>query len=322
MKKILVTGAAGFIGARVSEMLLEEDYQVIGVDNLNDYYDVNLKLWRLEKLKKHGDFVFYKKSVENYNELKRIFRENCPEAVINLAARTGVRYSLENPFIYLSTNSVGNLNLLELCREYGVPKFVLASTSSLYAGQKMPFKESLPVNTPISPYAASKKAAETMAYTYHYLHGLDVTILRYFTVYGPAGRPDMAAFRFIKWIKEGVPLEIFGDGSQKRDFTYIDDIARGTIRALKPLGYEIINLGNNNPHTLSEVIKLMEKYIGKEARCKYKEFHKADMQATWADIDKAQGFLNCQPQVSLEEGIKRTVEWTKNNWQWVKKIKV
>ncbi|MCD6578051.1 GDP-mannose 4,6-dehydratase [bacterium] len=322
MKKILVTGSAGFIGARVSEMLLKEGYQVIGIDNLKDYYDVNLKLWRLDKLKKQSNFIFYKISVENFNKLKTIFQENCPEAVINLAARTGVRYSLENPFAYLATNSGGNLNLLELCREYEVPKFVLASTSSLYAGQKMPFKEDLPVNHPISPYAASKKAAEMMAYTYHYLYGLDITILRYFTVYGPAGRPNMAVFRFIKWIMEGVPLEIFGDGCQKKYFTYVDDIAGGTIRALMPVGYEIINLGNNHPYTLSEVIKFMEKYIGEEARFKYKEFHKADMQATWADIDKARGFLNWQPQVSLEGGIKRTVEWTKDNWEWIRKIKI
>lgn len=322
MKKILVTGAAGFIGSKVSEMLLKEDYQVIGLDNLNDYYDVNLKLWRLEKLKKHSNFIFYKISVENYNELKTIFMKNCPEAVINLAARTGVRYSLENPFIYLATNSSGNLNLLELCREYGVPKFVLASTSSLYAGQKMPFKESLPVNTPISPYAASKKAAEMMAYTYHHLYGLDVTILRYFTVYGPAGRPDMATFRFIKWIVEGVPLEIFGDGCQKRDFTYIDDIARGTIQALKPLGYEIINLGNNHPYKLTEAIKLMEKYIGGETRFEYRDFHKADMQATWADINKARELFGWEPQINLKEGIKRTVEWTRNNWEWVRKIRI
>jgi len=315
MKKILVTGSAGFIGAKVSEMLLEEDYQVVGLDNLNDYYDVNLKLWRLDNLKKYDNFIFYKFDIENYEELKSVFQLNCPEAVINLAARTGVRYSLKNPFIYLSTNSGGNLNLLELCREFGVPKFVLASTSSLYAGQKMPFKEILPVNRPISPYAASKKSTEMMAYTYHYLHGLDVTILRYFTVYGPAGRPDMAAFRFIKWIMECVPLEIFGDGNQKRDFTYVGDIARGTIRALKPLGYEIINLGNNNPYKLSEVIGVTEKIAGKKAHFDYKEFHKADMQATWADISKAQKLLNWQPQVSLEEGIKRTVEWTENNWQ-------
>jgi nucleoside-diphosphate-sugar epimerase len=322
MKKILVTGAAGFIGARVSEMLLEEGYQVVGVDNLNDYYDIKLKLWRLDNLKRYDNFKFYKFDIENYEKLKSLFQLNCPEAVINLAARTGVRYSLENPFVYLSTNSGGNLNLLELCREYGVPKFVLASTSSLYAGQKMPFKESLPVNTPISPYAASKKAAEMMAYTYHYLYGLDVSILRYFTVYGPAGRPDMAIFRFVKWIIEGMPLEIYGDGQQERDFTYVDDIARGTIRALKPLGYEIINLGNNHPYKLSEAIKLIEKYIGEDARFKYKDFHKADMKTTWADINKARELLDWWPQVSLEEGIKRTVEWIKNNWEWVRKIKV
>ena len=322
MKKVLVTGCAGFIGARVMEMLLEEGYEVVGVDNLNNYYDIQLKLWRLDNLKKYDNFKFYKYDIENYEGLKSVFKLNCPEAVINLAARTGVRYSLENPFVYLSTNSGGNLNLLELCREYGVPKFVLASTSSLYAGLKMPFKEDLPVNHPISPYAASKKAAEAMAYTYHYLYGLDVTILRYFTVYGPTGRPDMATFRFIKWIMEGAPLEIFGDGNQMRDFTYVDDIARGTIDALKPLGYEIINLGNNHPYKLSETIKLMEKSIGKKAYFDYKEFHKADMRATWADIDKAQAFLNWRPKVSLEEGIKKTVEWMKYNWEWVQKIKV
>lgn len=155
---------------------------------------------------------------------------------------------MENPFVYLSTNASGNLNLLELCREFKINKYILASTSSLYVGQKTPFKEDLPVNTPISPYAATKKAAESMAYTYHYLYGIDVSILRYFTVYGPAGRPDMSSFRFIKWINEGLPLEIFGDGSQERDFTYVDDIARGTIKALKPLGYEIINLGGNKPY--------------------------------------------------------------------------
>ena len=322
MKKIIVTGSAGFIGARVSEMLLKEGYQVLGLDDLNNYYDVNLKLWRLEKLRKYSNFIFYKISVENYNELETIFRENCPEGVINLAARAGVRYSLENPFTYLATNSNGNLNLLELCRQYNVPKFVLASTSSLYAGQKMPFLENLPVNTPISPYAASKKSAEMMAYTYHFLYGLDVTILRYFTVYGPAGRPDMATFRFIKWITEGFPLEIFGDGQQERDFTYVDDIARGTINALKPLRYEIINLGNNHPYKLLEIVRLIEKYIGKKVDFRYKKFQKADMKATWADIKKAENILNWKPQVELEEGIKRTVDWTKNNWEWVQNIKI
>jgi nucleoside-diphosphate-sugar epimerase len=186
----------------------------------------------------------------------------------------------------------------------------------------VPFREDLPVNTPISPYAASKKAAEAMAYTYHYLYGLDVTILRYFTVYGPAGRPDMATFRFIKWIMEGVPLEIYGDGSQVRDFTYLDDIAEGTVKALKLAGYEIINLGGNYPYKLSEAISLIEKYTKRKAELKYMEFDKADMKTTWADIDKAQKLLNWQPQVSLEEGIKRTVAWTKDNWDLISKIKL
>ncbi|MCL5779506.1 MAG: GDP-mannose 4,6-dehydratase [Firmicutes bacterium] len=320
MKTILVTGAAGFIGSRVSEILLEQGHNVIGVDNLNDYYDVRVKLWRLDNLKKYRNFKFYQVDIENYDVLKLICQLHRPDAVINEAARAGVRYSLENPFIYLSTNAKGTLNLLELCREYNVPKFVLASTSSLYAGQEMPFNEDLPVNTPISPYAASKKSAEAMAYSYHYLYGLDVTVLRYFTVYGPAGRPDMSIFRFIKWIMEGTPLEIFGDGSQSRDFTYIDDIAGGTVKALKPLGYEVINLGNNLPDKLSEAIQLIEKYTGKKAQFAYKEFHKADMTATWADIGKAGRILDWRPQVSMEEGIKRTVEWTKENWDWIRKV--
>jgi len=320
--RILVTGAAGFIGSKVSEMLLEEEYEVIGIDNLNDYYDKRLKLWHLESFKKSNSFKFYQVDIENYSDLKLIFQEHSPEAVINLAARAGVRYSLENPFIYLSTNAGGTLNLLELCKEYNVLKFILASTSSLYAGQEMPFKEELPVNTPISPYAASKKAAEAIAYTYHYLYGIDITILRYFTVYGPAGRPDMSPFRFIKWIMGDLPLEIFGDGSQQRDFTYVDDIAMGTIKALRPLSYEIINLGGNKPYRLNGYIRLMEKYTGRKAKCNYKEFQKADMKATWADIEKAKNLLDWQPQISLEEGIRRTVDWTKDNWEWVKKIKI
>jgi UDP-glucuronate 4-epimerase len=324
MEKIFVTGAAGFIASKAAEMLLEKGYSVIGVDNFNDYYDFRLKLWRLDHLKNKAgkNFRFYEMDINKFDALKTIFRSNSFEAVINEAAYVGVRYSLENPFIYLSTNAGGNLNLLELCREYRIPKFILASTSSLYASQKTPFREDLPVNTPISPYASSKKAAEMMAYTYHYLYGLDVTILRYFTVYGPAGRPDMATFRFIKWIMEGSPIEIFGDGNQQRDFTYIDDIAKGTVKALKLLDYEIINLGNNRPYPLSEVINIIEKYAGKKAQFKYKEFSKVDMRTTWADIGKAQSLLNWQPQVNLEEGIKRTVEWTKNNWEFIHKIKI
>lgn len=320
MKTIIVTGAAGFIGSKVSEMLLGQGYKVIGIDNLNDYYDIRIKYWRLEQIKEQPDFVFYQEDIENLEALRLIFKQHRPDAVINLAARAGVRYSMENPHIYMSTNAQGTLNLLELCREYGVQKFVLASTSSLYAGQEMPFNEELPVNTPISPYAASKKAAEVMAYTYHYLYGVDVTITRYFTVYGLAGRPDMSIFRFIKWILEGTPLEVFGDGSQSRDFTYIDDIARGTIAALKPLGYEIINLGNNNPDKLSTAIELIEKYTDKKARIIYRDFHIADIMATKANIDKAKELLGWQPQIELEEGIRRTVKWMNDNWEWVNEL--
>jgi UDP-glucuronate 4-epimerase len=322
MKKIVVTGVAGFIGSKVADKLLEKNIGVIGIDNLNDYYDTRLKRWRLERLKKNSHFQFYQADIENFAALKQIFQKNLPEAVINLAARAGVRYSLENPFIYHSTNAGGNLNLLEMCKEFKIKKYILASTSSLYAGQETPFKEDLPVNNPISPYAATKKAAETMAYTYHYLYGIDVSIVRYFTVYGPAGRPDMSPFRFIKWIVEGTPLTIYGDGSQERDFTYVDDIAEGTIKALKPVGYEIINLGNNQPFKLSEMIHLIEKYTNKEAKYQYENFHKADMKSTWADISKANELLNWQPKINLEEGIKRTVKWTRDNWDWVKNIKV
>jgi UDP-glucuronate 4-epimerase len=320
--KLLVTGCAGFIGWKVSEKLLNEGHEVVGVDNLNDYYDVKLKFYRLELLKKYKNFKFYKVDIENYQSLMEIFQENKFDAVINEAARAGVRYSLENPFIYITTNVYGTLNLLELCRKYNVPKFVLASTSSLYAGQPMPFKEDLPVNTPISPYAASKKSAEVIAYTYNYHYGIDVSVVRYFTVYGPAGRPDMSIFRFIKWIMEDRPIEVFGNGTQSRDFTYVDDIAEGTILALKPVGYEIINLGGNNPHELTEIINLIEKYTGKEAKLVNKEFHKADIKATWADITKAKEILTWEPRVGIEDGIKRTIEWFLENWGWVKDIKL
>jgi len=322
MQTFLVTGCAGFIGWKVSEKLLERGYKVIGVDNLNDYYDVKVKDYRLKSLKKHSNFSFYQVDIENLEGLREVFKENSFDCVINEAARAGVRYSMENPYVYFTTNVLGTLNLLELCKEYGVKKFVLASTSSLYAGQSMPFREDLPVNTPISPYAASKKSAEVLCYTYHYLYGIDVSIVRYFTVYGPAGRPDMSVFRFIKWILEDKPLEVFGDGSQSRDFTYVDDIAEGTILATRPLGYEIINLGNNRPHSLMEMIGLIERYTGKKARFEMRDFHKADMKATWADIGKAKSLLGWEPKVSLEEGIKRTVEWTLENWSWIKDVRL
>lgn len=323
MKNILVTGVAGFIGYSTAERLLKEGVYVVGIDNMNDYYDVSLKRYRLERLTKYKNFVFYQKDIENLSEIEEIFKNYKIDGVINLAARAGVRYSIENPHVYMSTNAHGTLNLLELIKKYGIKKFILASTSSLYAGQKMPFSEDLPVNNPISPYAATKKAAEVISYTYHYLYGIDVSVLRYFTVYGPAGRPDMSIFRFIKWIDEGIPLEIYGDGTQSRDFTFIDDISYGTILALKDLGYEIINLGGGmKPVSLIEVIKYLEDLLGKRAKIRYMPFHTADLTETQADISKAKRILNWEPKTDLKEGIKKTVQWYLENRDWLKDIRL
>ncbi len=323
MKTILVTGAAGFIGWKTSEFLLEEGFNVIGIDNMNKYYDVKLKNWRKKQLEKYENFKFFDIDIENLGALKVLFETFDIDAVVNLAARAGVRYSMENPHVYMSTNAQGTLNLLEVMKDKGIKKMVLASTSSLYAGQKMPFKETLPVNTPISPYAASKKAAEVMAYSYHHLYDMDISVVRYFTVYGPAGRPDMSIFRFIKWIDEGTPIKLYGDGSQARDFTYVDDIARGTIKALKPLGYEIINLGGGrNPISLKQIIEKIENLLGKKANIEYLPFHKADMKETWADIEKAGELLNWKPEIDIDEGLKRTVQWYIENKDWLKDVSV
>jgi UDP-glucuronate 4-epimerase len=321
--QILVTGAAGFIGQKTAEFLLQDNKQVIGIDNLNDYYDVKLKHYRLNELKKYNNFKFHEIDIENLDALDAVFKENKIIAVINLAARAGVRYSMDNPHVYMSTNAAGTLNILELMRKYGIRKFILASTSSLYAGQPMPFVEELPVNTPISPYAASKKAAEVMAYSYHYLFGIDVSIVRYFTVYGPAGRPDMSIFRFIKWIDEGTAIELFGDGTQSRDFTYVDDIAIGTIKAMAEVGYEIINLGGGkNPITMNYVINKIEQYLDKKAVISYKPAHKADIKETWADISKAHRLLGWKPVVGFDEGLKRSVDWYNKNRDWLKDIRL
>lgn len=323
MQTIFLTGAAGFIGCNTGLKLLKEGRNVVGIDNMNDYYDVRVKKHRLEQLMGHKNFRFYHSDIENLQALDVIFQDNKIDAIINLAARAGVRYSLENPHVYLSTNTEGTLNLLEMMKKYSIKKIVLASTSSLYAGQKMPFSEDLAVNTPISPYAASKKAAEAMAYSYHFLFGLDISVLRYFTVYGPAGRPDMSIFRFIKWIDEGTPMELFGDGSQSRDFTYIDDIASGTIKALKEVGYEVMNLGGGkSPESLNYVISYIEKALGKKAMIEYKPFHKADMMETSADISKARRLLGWEPQTGLDEGLKNTLDWYIENRSWLKDVRL
>lgn len=323
MQTILVTGAAGFIGQRTAERLLEQGFRVVGVDNLNDAYDVQLKRWRLQQLSGKTAFEMVHLDIEQGAALDELFARHRFDAVINLAARAGVRYSMENPHVYFTTNALGTLNVLESMRRHEVRKLVLASTSSLYAGQRMPFDESLAVNTPISPYAASKKAAEVLCYSYHHLYRLDVSVLRYFTVYGPAGRPDMSIFRFIRWIDEGVPLELFGDGSQARDFTYVDDIAAGTVLALRPLGYQVINLGGGRvPVTLAAVIARLEALLGKHALLDRREFHAADIKATWASIARAEEMLGWRPQIDLDEGLRRTVAWYKENRDFVRALRM
>ncbi len=323
MGTYLVTGAAGFIAARTSGLLLDAGHTVVGLDNFNDYYDVRLKEHRLTALNGRTGFTFVRADIEDQAVLAEIFAQYRFEAVINLAARAGVRASIEHPRPYFSTNVDGTLNLLELMRQQGVKKFILASSSSLYAGQAMPFTEELAVNTPLSPYAASKKAAEMLAYSYHHLHGIDCSILRYFTVYGPASRPDMGLLRFTSWIDRGQPIELYGDGSQTRDFTYVDDIARGTIAALKPLGYEVINLGGGlHPVTIADIIGRLEKLLSKKAVLNRKPFHPADLKETSADIAKATRLLGWKPQVSLDEGLKQSVVWYRANLAWLKDIKL
>ncbi len=323
MSTYLVTGTAGFIASRTAQLLLDAGHTVVGVDNLNDYYDVRIKLHRQEQLRGQQNFSFHELDIEQMAPLEKLFVKHKFDAVLNLAARAGVRYSMENPHVYVSTNTVGTLNLLELMRKHDVKKLVLASTSSLYAGQPMPFTEDLPVNTPISPYAASKKAAEAMTYAFHHLYEIDATIVRYFTVFGPAGRPDMCIFRFIKWIDEETPMELFGDGSQSRDFTHVDDIARGTIAALKPVGYEIVNLGGGrNPIALTVIIDKLEKLLGKKAKYDHKPFHIADIKETWADISKAERLLGWTPRIGIDEGLAQCVDWYKANKSWLKDVRL
>lgn len=321
--KYLVTGCAGFIGSRVAAKLLDQGHQVHGVDDLNEYYDISLKFHRLESLQMKIGFSFEQFGIEDRVQVDRLFSEHNFDAVINLAAAVGVRYSLENPHVYMQTNGTGNLNILEAMRAAGVRKYVLASTSSLYAGQQMPFLETLPVNTPISPYAASKKSAEAMAWSYHHLFDIDVSVVRYFTVYGPAGRPDMGIFRFVRWIAEGEPIRIFGDGEQSRDFTHVDDIAEGTVRALKPLGFEIINLGGGQkPISLNSIIHLLAARFGRKPIVEYLQPHQADMKSTWADISKAKRLLDWEPGVSINEGLEQSADWYLCNLPWAREIEL
>lgn len=318
---IVVTGCAGFIGWKTAFVLLERGESILGIDDMNDYYDPKIKEWRLSTLSDKKNFEFQRLDISRYESLKEILDRKGIDSIINLAARAGVRASVENPWVYLDTNIKGTLNLLEICKDRSIKKFVLASTSSVYGLEEMPFSEDIKTDRPLAQYPATKKGAEVMCYSYHYLYGIDISIPRYFTVYGPAGRPDMSIFQFIKRIDEGMPIKIFGDGKQKRDFTYIDDIVEGTILGLKPVGYEIFNLGNNNSIELSYVIGLIESFLGKKAKIEYLPRHPADVPATWADIKRAKKLLGWKPKVKIEEGIERTGRWYIENREWLKGIR-
>ncbi|MCS7214102.1 MAG: NAD-dependent epimerase/dehydratase family protein [Candidatus Calescibacterium sp.] len=321
-ERILLTGCAGFIGSFVARRLCEMGYQVLGVDDLNDYYDVNLKLWRLELLSEYKNFEFLKMDISSRESVFSLKGQKF-SAILNLGARAGVRASLKNPKLYFDVNLTGTLNLLDLCVQNGIKKFVLASTSSIYANCPLPFTEDMRTDFLISPYASSKKSAELICYTYHHIYGIDVTVPRYFTVYGPAGRPDMSVFIFVKNIMEGRPIRIFGDGKQKRDFTYIDDIVDGTIRCMElGSGFDIINLGNNKPVELIYVVRLIEQNLSKTANIIFEKPNLLDLPATWADINKAQNLLRWTPKTSIEDGIRRTVEWFIQNEKRIRKIKV
>jgi UDP-glucuronate 4-epimerase len=321
MSRYLVTGAAGFIGARVAEMLLAQGATVTGVDNLNDAYDVRMKEYRLRRLQAIKGFTFERLDISQRAILESSLRRQKFDAVVNLAARAGVRASVENPWVFYETNVLGTLNLLELCRQAGTGKFILASTSSIYgADAPLPTPETADSDHPLQPYAASKKGAETLCHSYHALYGLDVTVVRYFTVYGPAGRPDMSMFRFAKWIYEGQPVQLYGDGEQSRGFTFVDDIARGTLAALKPLGYEIVNLGGHELATMNAVIGMIEGQTGKTARVERHPANPADMLANLADVGKARRLLGWQPEIGLEAGIARLVEWYLAERSWAREM--
>lgn len=317
MAKILVTGGAGFIGAQLAKKLIENNFEVVIVDNFNDYYDQGLKEARISGLLKDLNFKLYRVDITDLAELKKIFSENKIDKICHLAAQAGVRYSLENPFAYEETNIRGTLNLLELAKDFKVAGFIYASSSSVYGGnKKIPFSEADRVDNPVSLYAATKKANELMAHTYHHLYKLPCIGLRYFTVYGPWGRPDMALFKFTKAILEDRPIDVYNFGKMRRDFTYIDDIITGTLAAIESdYEYEIFNLGNSETVELEYFISVLEKALGKSAQKKYLPMQPGDVPETYANISLAQEKLGYSPLTSIEEGIGKFIEWYKDYYK-------
>ncbi|MFH2027618.1 MAG: GDP-mannose 4,6-dehydratase [Nanoarchaeota archaeon] len=308
---ILVTGCGGFVGSYVSEALLKRGDVVIGIDNINEYYDQTIKEKNILTLKKFNNFKFYKSDITNFQEIKKVFLENKIEKIVHLAARAGVRPSIENPELYFNVNVNGTENLLKLAVGSKVKNFIFGSSSSVYGtNKKAPFSEEDPIDNIISPYAQTKREGERLCKKYHEEVGINITCLRFFTVYGPRGRPDMAIYKFTKLITEGKEIPMYGDGNSKRDYTYITDIVFGIISALdKNLKFEIVNLGNSSPISLSGMIRLIEKKLNKKAKINSMPKQKGDVELTYADISKAKRLLEYEPKVKIEEGIKRFVEW-------------
>lgn len=311
MTEILVTGSAGFIGFHVSKNLLDRGDSVIGYDNLNHYYDPRLKRARLKLLSRYPNFKFHRANLENKKKMDMVFKEHVPDKVCHLAAQAGVRYSIEDPDAYIRSNIVGTQNILEACRNFEVTDLVYASSSSVYGGnKKVPFSEKDPVDDPIALYAATKRANELQAHVYSHLFGLNTTGLRFFTVYGPYGRPDMALFKFTKNILENRPIDVYNHGKMERDFTYIDDIVRGTVAAIdRPFKNEVFNLGNNKPIKLTYFIELIEKVLKRKAKKNLLPMQEGDVPRTCADIDHAKELLGYDPKVSIENGVKNFLVW-------------
>ena len=316
--KILVTGSSGFIGFHTCLLLLQNKHYVIGIDNLNDYYDLNLKKSRLRILKKFNNFKFLKKDIENKNIVKK-FKANEIDVIINLAAQAGVRHSLKDPYSYINSNVLGHINMLELAKKVRAKKFIYASSSSVYGSNKtLPFSIKQRVDNPVSIYAASKKSGELISESYAHLFGIQCIGLRFFTVYGPWGRPDMATFIFTKKIFEGKEIEVFNNGKMKRDFTFINDIIDGIMGAVKlnkKFEHRIYNLGNNNPEDLSNFINLIEDTIGIKAKKRLLPIQPGDVRETFAEISESTKDLNFKPKVNIKEGIPKFVEWYKSYYK-------
>ena len=313
MKKILVTGAAGFIGFHLSKSLLDDGYEVLGIDNVNDYYDPKLKWARLDILKKYDNFKFDRVDIADRESITKSFTAFKPYKVVNLAAQAGVRYSIENPYAYMNSNLVGFLNIIELCRHNDVEGLIYASSSSVYGGnKKIPFSVDDRVDNPISLYAATKKSNELIANAYSHLYGLHTTGLRFFTVYGPWGRPDMAMYIFADKISKGEPIPVFNNGNMKRDFTFIDDIIAGTRAAIdKNYECEVFNLGNHRSEELMYMIKLIEEDIARKAIIDFQPMQAGDVPESFSDIEKSIKKLNYKSATNIDLGIKYFIDWYK-----------